>query len=76
MGGGYSLPPVALKKRGEFDADLLRQQKDLILKGLISMDDDFDHTEEERKKDSSANKSVKEKSEDTDKILESTKTSQ
>jgi hypothetical protein len=40
---GYNLPPVALRKggMGVFDANLLKEQQESILKGLNSMDEEL-----------------------------------
>jgi len=66
-----------LKKQGEFDNELLRDQRDLILKGLNALDAEFDQLEESKEdpnKGKSLQELMREKREATEKILESTKT--
>jgi hypothetical protein len=76
----YDLPPVAFKKQGQFDNDLLRDQHDLILKGLNSMANEFDDLDIRDKDGNDANDGksfkdvIREKREQTEKILEDTKT--
>ena len=66
-----------MKKQGEFDNELLRDQRDLILKGLNALDAEFDQLEESKEdpnKGKSLQELMREKREATEKILESTKT--
>lgn len=40
---GYDLPPVSLKKQGgAFDNELLKDQKEKILKGFSAMDEEIE----------------------------------
>ncbi|CDW71873.1 UNKNOWN [Stylonychia lemnae] len=77
----YNLPPVSLKKGGgAFDPDLLKDQKNQILKGLNSMDEELALLETRKKNDDFDGKTMaevlKQKREETEKILENTKINQ